>query len=334
MDSGEDAVLLLPQFLPSDAHLVDGASAVISLFGGPTSHIAVVATALGVPCVLAPAGLRHRASACLAANDRAVPAGSYVEVDGRSGEIVLVPESAPRERPGRSTSPVDQESAFAWAQDAAAKVGLNAPTNWKLFKRDLIGRYCGTPPSRRFTAPWRPQDVLDYAAELTGGVVRCSAFPRTIACHSVSVILDEGRQDQWPDIVGTLDHAADLEVFIEQPREQICWRLVRNHSIRLLEVGRGQAMYVFEEQRGDHPTVVARWSADGGDVTFSGDNTQLISEATAFLRSHGAELQASLDRLAEDVDVDVFAVEGYYGEGSGEYVVCDMDLPVDRAFMA
>jgi phosphohistidine swiveling domain-containing protein len=334
MDGGEDVVLLLPQFHPSDAYLVDGASAVISLIGGPTSHIAVVATALGVPCILAPTGLRHSEVACLATDGRAVPAGSYVEVDGRSGEIVLIPEGTTLGAAASASSPLDQGTAFAWAQDAAARVGLSAPTNWKLFKRDLLARYCARPPSRRFTSPWVAEDVVRYATELTGGTVRCSAFPRTIACHSVSVTLDASRQHDWQGIVCSLDPEADIEVFVEQSRDQLCWRLVRNNTTRLLEVGRGQAMYVFEEERGEHPTVIARWSANDSAVSFSGDDSQLIHDASAFLRSHEAGLRDSLDLLAAELDLEVFAIEGYYSEPSDEYVVCDMDLPVDRAFMS
>src|SRR6202008_3204451 len=50
--------------------------------GGPTSHTAIIARQLGIPCVVAVAGLDD------------VPAGTLVMIDGTQGRITVSPDEA------------------------------------------------------------------------------------------------------------------------------------------------------------------------------------------------------------------------------------------------
>lgn len=334
LEEDQPVILALEQMEPADAALVSSCVGVISLVGGPTSHIVVVATALGIPCITGPFDLRHNVSACLAGSAVAVPPGARVRLLPDVGAVVLVAAlegmSVVRRQ---AVDDVDQSAAFDWARARASQFRMHEPRNWKLFKRDLLARFCPTPPTYRFASPWHVADVVEHAASLSGGTVRCSAFPPDIACHAVSVVLPTDRRGSWPSLVGSLDPDADLEVFVEQARDQMCWRLVRSDAGCTVEAGRGQAMYVFEAERGRHPTVIGSWKADGSEFAVTETDTELGASLARFLDSCGAELGALVQSIAAQLNLNVFALEGYHRDGTTSFVVCDLDLPMDRAFM-
>ncbi|WP_159926928.1 MULTISPECIES: putative PEP-binding protein [Nocardia] len=78
----EPSILLADDLAPADAAGLDP-SLIIGLatsFGGPTSHTAIIARQLGIPCVVAVAGLD------------AIAAGTPVLLDGSSGRVVIDPD--------------------------------------------------------------------------------------------------------------------------------------------------------------------------------------------------------------------------------------------------
>ncbi|WP_026003675.1 PEP-utilizing enzyme, partial [Rhodococcus sp. R1101] len=80
----EPSVLLATDLAPADTAGLDP-SVIVALatsLGGPTSHTAIIARQLGIPCVVAVAGLDD------------VPVGTTVLVDGATGRIVLSPDGA------------------------------------------------------------------------------------------------------------------------------------------------------------------------------------------------------------------------------------------------
>ncbi|MGD8202161.1 NUDIX hydrolase [Ornithinimicrobium sp. W1679] len=334
--AGERVVLALPSFAPRDAALIGECAAVTSLREGPSSHAAVVAAALGVPCLtrlraqLVDAGLHAPQGALL-------PAGSPVEVDEQFGVLrLLTPEewtaspSAGNPSPGVATP----RAAFEWAMALAGDIGIPQPRNWKLFKRDLLSRYFPTPATKRFPSPWDAQQVAAEAISLApAGTVRCSAFPRDIACHAVSIPLDASREDSVAARIAELDPTADLEVFVQQNPSDLAWRLVWNHGRFTMEAGIGQAMYLFEEERGAHPLGSATWDTGQGFVAPAGDEMS-AAHLNSFLERHRSDLVGRSHRIAHELRIDVFAVEGYFHLVGETYVGVDMDLPFDWVFMS
>ncbi|MGO4613164.1 putative PEP-binding protein [Nocardia sp. 2YAB30] len=79
---GQPAILLADDLAPADAAGLDPALIVglATSLGGPTSHTAIIARQLGIPCVVAVAGLDE------------VEAGAGVLLDGSSGEVVVDPD--------------------------------------------------------------------------------------------------------------------------------------------------------------------------------------------------------------------------------------------------
>ncbi len=78
----QPSVLLAEDLAPADTAGLDAERivALVTERGGPTSHTAIIARQLGIPCVVGVHGLD------------AVPAGAQVLVDGTTGEVELAPD--------------------------------------------------------------------------------------------------------------------------------------------------------------------------------------------------------------------------------------------------
>ncbi|WP_034384475.1 PEP/pyruvate-binding domain-containing protein [Herbidospora cretacea] len=81
-------VLVRPETSPHDLRGIAAAAGIVTARGGPASHAAVVARALGRPAVVGVPGLVVT-SGSARAGDRLVPEGALVTIDGTSGEVAL-----------------------------------------------------------------------------------------------------------------------------------------------------------------------------------------------------------------------------------------------------
>ncbi|NEA27095.1 PEP/pyruvate-binding domain-containing protein [Actinomadura bangladeshensis] len=83
-------ILVRPTTSPLDMHGLAAAAGVATSLGGPTSHAAVVARAMGKPAVVDAAGLTVDTEADhVRIGERVVPAGTLITIDGTGGEIAL-----------------------------------------------------------------------------------------------------------------------------------------------------------------------------------------------------------------------------------------------------
>ncbi|MFI9588365.1 pyruvate, phosphate dikinase [Streptomyces sp. NPDC052236] len=83
-------VLLRPETSPLDMHGLAAAAGVVTTRGGPTSHAAVVARAMGKPAVVGAADLIvDVAAASVRAGGRTLPEGTLIAIDGTGGEVVV-----------------------------------------------------------------------------------------------------------------------------------------------------------------------------------------------------------------------------------------------------
>ncbi|MFF2024253.1 pyruvate, phosphate dikinase [Streptomyces sp. NPDC058171] len=88
--AGGPVVLLRPETSPLDMHGLAAATGVVTARGGPTSHAAVVARAMGKPAVVGATGLTVDAvDGCVRAGGRTLPEGTLIAVDGTGGEVVV-----------------------------------------------------------------------------------------------------------------------------------------------------------------------------------------------------------------------------------------------------
>lgn len=83
----EPAVVIAHELTPADTSGLDMSKviALVTEVGGPTSHTAIIARQLGLPCVVRAAGATR------------IPEGALVAVDAARGSVVVAPDEATRE---------------------------------------------------------------------------------------------------------------------------------------------------------------------------------------------------------------------------------------------
>jgi pyruvate,orthophosphate dikinase len=81
-------ILVRPQTSALDLHGLAAAAGVVTARGGPASHAAVVARAMGRPAVVGAADLSVDV-ASVRAGGQTVPEGTLIAIDGTGGEVVL-----------------------------------------------------------------------------------------------------------------------------------------------------------------------------------------------------------------------------------------------------
>ncbi|WP_066369932.1 PEP/pyruvate-binding domain-containing protein [Herbidospora mongoliensis] len=80
-------ILVRPETSPLDLRGIAAATGIVTARGGPASHAAVVARAMGKPAVVGTAGLIVAAGS-IRAGDRTLTEGAVITIDGTSGDVV------------------------------------------------------------------------------------------------------------------------------------------------------------------------------------------------------------------------------------------------------
>lgn len=237
--------------------------------------------------------------------------------------------------------------ARSWGIAAAGNVGINFPPVWKYFKRDLVARWFGKREYRRFTPTWNSEEVLSYGRELSDRVrgLRFSLFPPDIACGSISGVLPRpmlGEQSEadehWRAILEDLDHSVPIEVFPLRGSAELCFRAVLEGLRLNVEAGVGEAMLVFEQERGDHTVVHGQVNPLGSTLHRPWKpHDHIEARATdgllLLLEKYGEEMLMRAWHLADSIGVKWLAIEGYFNPDlESKPEVCDLDLPYDLAF--
>lgn len=88
---GEPCILVRRETAPEDIRGMHSAAAVLTERGGVTSHAAVIARGLGVPCVVGASGLRLdlKEKRLTAADGRVFVEGDLITLDGTAGEVLV-----------------------------------------------------------------------------------------------------------------------------------------------------------------------------------------------------------------------------------------------------
>jgi pyruvate, orthophosphate dikinase len=87
-DAGNPVILVRIETSPDDVHGMLAAKGVLTARGGATSHAAVVARSMGLPCVAGAETLKIDYSArTMRAGDRTIREGEMISIDGTTGEI-------------------------------------------------------------------------------------------------------------------------------------------------------------------------------------------------------------------------------------------------------
>lgn len=90
MAAGGPVILVRPHTSPLDMHGLAAAAGIVTACGGPASHAAVVARAMGKPAVVGAAGLTvDDSEGCVRTAGRTVTDGTVVTIDGAAGDIAI-----------------------------------------------------------------------------------------------------------------------------------------------------------------------------------------------------------------------------------------------------
>jgi len=96
--SGQAVVLVRPETTPDDVHGMLASKGILTARGGATSHAAVVARGLGLPCVAGCEAIRvEEAKRRLSVDGKALKEMDAISIDGTTGEVFagLIPTIAP-----------------------------------------------------------------------------------------------------------------------------------------------------------------------------------------------------------------------------------------------
>ncbi|MDP3891817.1 phosphoenolpyruvate--protein phosphotransferase [Nocardioides sp.] len=109
----EPSILVAEDLAPSDTSGLDPrlVTGLVTERGGPTSHTAIIARQLGIPCVVGVAGATE------------VPSGAFLLLDGESGEVEVGGDRTAAER-RVETSRATREAMAAWTGPAATSDGM------------------------------------------------------------------------------------------------------------------------------------------------------------------------------------------------------------------
>ena len=237
-----------------------------------------------------------------------------------------------------------QEIAIEWANGICDRLGLTNTGNWKLFKRSLVARWFGRLENKRFPAGWSVEEALQYANRFTGRSVRFSLFPENIACHATSYRLPLDHRERWEFIVAQADNSIAMEMFPEPSTEDtICFRRYTTQYGEgvVYEAGKGQAMFVFEQEQGQHPVVSATKDGEGyvyARVVPEDQHNRIALEIEAQLKSliktHDRRLASKCFGLCRMLGIDYVSIEGYFDPTKPDKLtIVDLDLPFDFVFM-
>jgi len=132
---GEPCILVRRETGPEDIRGLHSANGVLTERGGMTSHAAVIAKGLGLPCVVGASGIKlHlKAKTVICQNDTLLAEGDIITVDGTTGKAMIGPVAM---------SQPDLGGAFAtfmgWARthcDIGIRTNADSPTDARLAQR-------------------------------------------------------------------------------------------------------------------------------------------------------------------------------------------------------
>ncbi len=152
---GQAAILVRVETGADDIRGIHAAQGVLTLRGGMTSHAAVIARGLGVPCIVGAGELRLEAEVLVCPDGRRLKAGAQITVDGTSGQVLA--GSAEMTQPNLG-GPF--KTLMGWADEVRelqVRANADTPTDARLAQRfgvDGIG-LCRT--EHMFFAPERVQ---------------------------------------------------------------------------------------------------------------------------------------------------------------------------------
>ncbi len=121
---GKEVILVRPETSPDDVHGMLRSKGILTQRGGATSHAAVVARGLGLPCVAGCEAIRmDEEKRVFTAGEKVIREGEVISIDGTTGEVfagaieTIIPSFDEQE---------DLRTLLEWADEIAAREGVRS----------------------------------------------------------------------------------------------------------------------------------------------------------------------------------------------------------------
>jgi len=229
-----------------------------------------------------------------------------------------------------------QKRAFEWLHQFSGYLCVSVPWNWKIAKKQIAAYYFGKRPSLQIFSKDEMHKLFDFIQNHKDKVVRCTYHKYNAACHSESRRVDSNDLSWITAVSEGMLNRDVIDVFIENPTSSFtCFRrfsLQYNEEIAY-EMGYGQAMYVFEAERGQHDTASVHIINDNVKWENAMDS-KLTDHLRTLLCEHEDYYAIKTRTLCYFLGIPQISLEGYFNiaNPSQKPFVVDIDLPFDKAF--
>jgi hypothetical protein len=231
-----------------------------------------------------------------------------------------------------------------WSDGVCEKCGLEKSKVWKVFKRSLVARWFGKVEKQLFKPGWSVEEALEYANRFPGRSIQFSLFPEAIACGARNIQLPWDQREKRNEILSGIDNSIAMEMFPESSsNESICFRRFTTEYGEevIYEAGKGQAMFVFEQEQGKHEIVEATKS--GKDFVYSRRNAEnrdsreleeIEKKLRTLIKVYDNNLGGNCLGICRALGFKQLSIEGYFDPTrDNNLLVIDLDLPFDFVFM-
>jgi hypothetical protein len=230
----------------------------------------------------------------------------------------------------------DLDLARSIALNWIKKFHRNRVNNWKLIKKEIVGKCFGFLEGKYFKEGWKNKDIIGEINLIisSGNIPRCSEFRNDISCHSKSIAFDSKKTGQaLYSIIELFSKSSVIHIFPQQSSSDTCFRLILNDDQFFIEIGIGQAINVFENNDISTTSFKAFGSHQLKNITYSGKDQYLKQKLDLFINIHLEKLIVKSKQLSFDLGLTSIGIEGYFNEKSDAKVkIVDIDIPLDIAW--
>lgn len=235
----------------------------------------------------------------------------------------------------RGNKLVAQELAFEWLSEYKSRLCISIPWNWKIAKKQIVDYYFNKPCAVQITLNDNIERGVEFIMKNLDKRIRCSYHKYDTACHSESRNLDESNLSWLVTIYKQMTSKDVIVIFVESSSSStVCFRrfsLQYNEEVSY-EMGYGQAMYVFETERGFHDTASIN-IIEGSRANWNSTDMTLSKHLDSLISNHETILATKTENICYFMGLPQICIEGYFNiKTFGKPIIVDIDIPFDKAF--
>lgn len=229
-----------------------------------------------------------------------------------------------------------QYKAFEWLQEYVRSLCITVPWNWKISKKQIAAFFFGKPDSVCLYFEDDLKKGIDFIESHSDYNVRCSFHKYDTACHSESHRISVNTMEWLKKIKSTMNQNDVIDIFTEcSTSTTTCFRrfsLQFNEEISY-EMGYGQAMYVFETERGEHDVAGMYFQNNSWELKGAVDST-LTGYLEQLIKKHEQYLAIKTQCICYYLGIPQISIEGYFDTANPakKPIIVDIDLPFDKVF--